>query len=352
VYLSDWAISTQKDGAFIDFYRVYIFEDDFAAFEVAEIVENGNRVHISEGYVWQSDGLLHQYEEGRVCSPNDAVSGYHAGNRLANLPVRFSRNAPYLAGFEVEKEDTRVKCSITARDFQRELPNFRKERDGSLDCDAGFEFITPPLELSPRNIRAYLEERPVAVAHINAAFSTACGGHIHISRRGYSGADLFNLISGHLPLLHALFPARADGSNSRYCMAKSAVQLLRDREKYQSVNILPDRIEIRIFGAVRGLENLVWRAGLVLKMLKHAASTPDAGFEKLPRLFPHLKKVYTTPVELEKLIKRVEKYARKFENFRPDAGYDAAGHVTDAARFKTYRPASARLAAKKQSVIS
>jgi hypothetical protein len=343
VFCSDFAISRQRDGAYIDQYRAFIFESEYQIFEVAEMVETGTFCHISEGHIWAADGLLHQWPAGMVCRPSDACNSYHAGNRLANIPVRFSRNAPYLAGFEVEKEDTRVKCSITARDFDRALPNFRKERDGSLNSESGFEFITPPLELSPRNIKAYFEARPVAVAHINADFSTACGGHIHLSRRGFSGADLFNLISGHLPLLHALFPSRADGNNSRYCQAKSASQLLRDREKYQSVNIMPDRIEIRIFGAVRGLENLVWRAGLVLKMFKHAASNPAAGYDKLPKLFPHLKKVYTTPAEMEMLIKRVEKYARKFEAYRPNYGADiATGIITDAARFKTYRPASAR----------
>jgi hypothetical protein len=342
IYISDRALPTLRAGYYFDFFRAVIFEDEFSEFEIAVIEENGTYAHISQGFIW-ADGLLHARPEGFVCSPSDAVSGYHSNSRLTNTPVRFSRNAPYLVGFEVEKEDERVKCSITARDFAAALPNFRKERDGSLDDRAGFEFITPPLELSPRNIRAYLDARPVAVAHINAAFSTRCGGHIHLSRRGYSGRQLFEMIAGHLPLLHALFPARADGSNSRYCVAKSAADLLRDREKYQSINILSDRIEFRIFGAVRGMENLIWRAGLVLKLFKHDAPTPAVGFEKLPRLFSHLRKVYTTPAEMEMLIKRVEKYARKFEAYRPNYGADfASGIITDAARFKIYRPASAR----------
>jgi hypothetical protein len=351
--VSDYALHHYHSGeyGYVNYYNANILYAEISEFDVYAFAECGNYGHITEGYLW-ADGTFHRDPEGQLCRPADAVSGYHSSSRLTNTPVRFSRNAPYLVGFEVEKEDVAVKCSIRHTDFQRELPNFRKERDGSLDDRAGFEFITPPLELSPRNIRAYLEARPVAVAHINAAFSTKCGGHIHISRRGYNGAQLFQMISGHLPLLHALFPARADGANSRYCEAKSAAQLLLDREKYQSINILNDRIEIRIFGAVRGLDNLIWRAGLVLKMFKHAASTPAQGYEKLPSFFAHLRKVYTTPVELEALIKRVEKYARKFESYRPDCGADAAGLITDLARFNTYRPASSRLAAKKQSVTS
>jgi hypothetical protein len=351
--VSDYALLHYHYGeyGYVDFYHAIILDAEMAEFDVYTFVECGNYGHITEGYFW-ADGTFHSQPEGQVCRPADAVSGYHSSSRLTNTPVRFSRNAPYLVGFEVEKEDVAVKCSIRHSDFQRELPNFRKERDGSLCDRAGFEFITPPLELSPRNIRAYLEARPVAVAHINAAFSTKCGGHIHISRRGYNGRQLFEMISGHLPLLHALFPARADGNNSRYCEAKSAAQLLSDREKYQSINILNDRIEIRIFGAVRGLDNLIWRAGLVLKLFKHAASTPAVGYEKLPRFFAHLRKVYTTPVEMEALIKRVEKYARKFESYRPDCGADAAGLITNLARFNTYRPATSRLAAKKQSVNS
>lgn len=340
VGMSDFALAS-REGVYIDYYRAYILDAEYGFFEVAQMVETGNFCHISEGHFW-ADYSFHQFPEGQVCQPDDAVASYHASARggLTNQPVRFSRNAPYLAGFEVEKEDIGVKCSLTIGDFQRQLPNFRKERDGSLDDRAGFEFISPPLELSPRNIRAYFEARPVALAHINAGFSTRCGGHIHISRRGYSGPDLFRMISGHLPLLHALFPARADGSNSRWSAAMSAADMLRNRQKYQSINILPDRIEIRIFGAVRGLDNLIWRAGLVLKLFKHAASTPAEGYEKLPRLFSHLRKVYATPAEMEMLIKRVEKYARKFEAYRPYFGQDAAGRIENATRFKTYRPAT------------
>jgi hypothetical protein len=344
VMVSDFGLVSDyyEDYQYIDFYHASILGAEYADFQIFVFEGDFQHAHISEGYIW-ADGTFRRNPEGQVCTPSDAVTGYHQNTRLTNTPVRFSRNAPYLVGFEVEKEDLQVKCSITAADFYAALPNFRKERDGSLDCDKGFEFITPPLELSPRNIRAYLESRPVAVAHINAAYSTKCGGHIHLSRRGYSGRQLFEMIAGHLPLLHALFPARADGGNSHYCRAKSAAQLLRDREKYQSINIMNDRIEFRIFGAVRGIDNLEWRAGLLLKLFKHAANTPEIGYEKLPRLFSHLRKVYSTPAEMEMLIKRVEKYARKFEAYRPDFGADfATGVITDAARFKTYRPASAR----------
>lgn len=270
------------------------------------------------GIYQHPDGKYYSQPFGIVCRPNEAVAGYHSGAGNSggdcNKPVRFSRNSPLLTGWEIEKEDFQVKCSIRHRDFTAELPNFRKERDGSLNDDSGFEFITPPLELSAKGIEKYLKARPVAVAHINAAYSAKCGGHVHISRAGKSGLELFEEIRGYLPLLYALFPGRADGNNSHYCRAKSARDLISDREKYQAVNILNNRIEIRIFGAVKGLENLVWRAGLLQKIFAAPCNNVAEFYSvHLPGLICHLRKVYSTPEMLEKLIKRIEKYAAKFE---------------------------------------
>lgn len=307
------------------------------------------------GIYQHPDGKFYSQPHGIVCRPNEAVAGYHSGAGNSggdcNRPVRFSRNSPLLTGWEIEKEDFQVKCSIHHRDFTAELPNFRKERDGSLDDAAGFEFITPPLELSAKGIEKYLKARPVAVAHINAAFSAKCGGHVHISRAGKSGPELFEEIRGYLPLLYALFPGRADGNSSHYCRAKSGAALLRDREKYQAVNILNNRIEIRIFGAVRGLENLVWRAGLLQKIFAAPCNNVREFYElHLPGLICHLKKVYSTPGMLEKLIKRIERYAAKFESvrlnpeLRPPAVPAGNGFNLTISReyLKVYRPATYR----------
>lgn len=298
---------------YVGHYGAYIPEPELSLFNVVRLEDSGDLVHETQAHQ-HPNGLWYSRPFGIVCDPADAVSSYHSGAGSNPAPVRFSRNSPILTGWEIEKEDYQVKCSISHRDFSRALPNFRKERDGSLDDRAGFEFITPPLELSPRNIQRLFESNPVALSHINAAYSRKCGGHVHISRPGLSGVQLFDTIAGYLPLFYALFPSRADGSNSYYCRAKSARDLISDREKYQAVNILRDRIEIRIFGAVKGLENLVWRAALLKKIFERPTdSVSEMYFQHLPGLLCHLKKVYSTPEQLEKFIRRVEKYALKFE---------------------------------------
>lgn len=330
-----------------------------SAFHLAEIYYNadlGFWQHISEGFLW-ADGSFHTRPEGEVCDPSEAVGSYHSGASGSVPAVRFSRNTPLLLGFEIEKEDRAVKCSIRHRDFSRLLPEFRKERDGSLLSDPGFEFITPPMEACPKGIRAYFEARPEALAHVNAAFPTGenarCGGHVHASFAGLTGPELFDRIAGHLPLIYALFPRRADGSalvygasggtyeESYYCKARPARVLRSSGDKFQAVKVMPDRIEFRIFPAVRNLDNLLWRAALIKKLVNNPARTAAEGYELLPKFFAHLMKIYSGKEELERLIKRVEKYAAKYEGFRayPGSNRDAGtGAYLDAERFKTFRP--------------
>ncbi len=296
-----------------------------------------------------SNGLWYQHPEGFATTPERAVENYHSGCK-APAPIRFSRNSKFLVGFEIEKEDLQVKCSVTISDFRDSLPGFRKERDGSLDDEKGFEFITPPFELSPRRIADFFKNNPVALSHVNAEFSRNCGGHIHISCPGKTGPQLFEQMSGYIHLIHALFPHRAD--SNRYCIAKPAAELHRGAGKYSSFNVLNNRVEIRIFGAVRGLENLIWRAGLLKKITENPCfNSGDFYLNQLPKFICHLKKVYTTAAELEKVIKRIESYTFKFEGIKvgPDDVF-----ATNPERVKLYRPATFRafLNSKKQSVNS
>jgi hypothetical protein len=82
------------------------------------------------------------------------------------------------------------------------------------------------------------------------------------------------------------------------------------------------------------LDNLLWRAALIKKLVNNPARTAAEGYELLPKFFAHLMKIYSGKEELERLIKRVEKYASKYEGFRPSPG-SASG---DADRYKTFRP--------------
>jgi hypothetical protein len=294
------------------------------------------RVWVSFDSAFQhSNGLWYEYPDGMVCSPEAAIGRYHGGDKCPPA-IRFSRNSKYLVGFEVEKEDLQVKCKLTHSDFEYSLPGFRKERDGSLDDRTGFEFITPPMELSPRRIEDFFNSRPVALDHINANFTTKCGGHIHISCPGKTGRELFESMSGYIHLIHALFPKRAE-SNS-YCGARPAAELARGCGKYSSFNVMSDRVEIRVFGAVRGLENLVWRAGLLKKITENPCfNSGDFYLNQLPKLMCHLKKVYTDSAALEKLIIRVERFINKYEGLKFSVADIDRDHMV-----KIYRPASYR----------
>jgi hypothetical protein len=278
--------------------------------DTGDIEEKIDCFEISAG-VWQA------YPAGRV----NPVRSYHS-NTTPHI-VRFS-NKPraWFVGFEAEKEDTAVKFGLDIRDLENACEGWRKESDGSLHHKRGFEFISPMFELDIAKIRKELTTNAVISSHLRAGYSERCGGHIHLSKTGLSGVEVFDRIAGYLPLLHALFPARANGKHNEYARAGSSNELRNSGEKKQSVRIFNNRIEFRIFGAITGIENILWRLELVRLMAVHPAGDCAQGFENIVRfLDSHLRIAYKNEEAREKLYKRAFKYARMYETFTPDADF-------------------------------
>ena len=193
------------------------------------IMPNGDIEDIDNVFYWESDGEYHYKPE----PTEQYVRDYHHDTSVKK--VTLSDSPKFFVGFEIEKEDKEVKESIDIDDFEDENPNWRKEKDGSLDDESGYELISPCYELNIDEIKKDIESSSTIVEHINAEKSNRCGGHINISESGLTGRELFEKIEGYTPLFHALYYKRTE---TRYSKGKSNKDLKESSEWYLALVVL------------------------------------------------------------------------------------------------------------------
>lgn len=237
------------------------------------------------------------------------VREYHNGGYREIL---FDGRSPYRIGFEIEKEDSDVMRSIEIDDFESLTGNkWRKEKDGSLDEDCGYELVSPTFEFDIPKIFKHIEGNDVLVKHINAGISYNCGGHINLSKSGLDGDELFDKIKGYTPLLYALYHGRV---NKNYCKGKKNSDIKGDGEKYQAIRIHSNRVEFRIISAVPSVSTLKWRCKLIKKILQYPTDDVARAYYYVDTKFkPLLKEVYSDE-RLEELKDRFIKFTKEFED--------------------------------------
>lgn len=189
------------------------------------------------------------------------VAPYHSGHR----PVYGMFNE-FCVGVEVEKEDILTQRSISHKAFNILTGGWRKERDGSLQ-NTGFELVSPVYDLMDSSLENSIKNNGILLRHINSGYSSRCGGHINISKRGETPSGFFNTIKGYLPLLYALYPNRI---YKTYSKAKK-IEEYYTSDKYSSVFIKNNRVELRIFPAVANLDDLMWR----IRLVRHMVANPN-----------------------------------------------------------------------------
>lgn len=305
IYSESYIIGGSYD--FIYFNGDYYEEDSLSWYDIVylhDIEEHG----YADANFQHSDGYWYSEPEERY------IRSYHSYNRPSQDKVEFTDFPQAFVGIEIEKEDFDVREATTIHEFEDECEGWVKEADASLDDDTGFECVSPPMELIPDKIMDYIEGMPSLVDIVNADYSSNCGGHIHLSVDGFDGEGLFDHIKGYTPLLHALYPKRGE---MNYSKAKNNSRLKSERGKYQSINILTNRIEIRIFPAIRNMTNLKWRLKLIELMLKHPTDCPAQAFYNFHAHFmPHIKQVYNEDERLRKLNDRLINYTADFEEIQ------------------------------------
>lgn len=260
--------------------------------------------HIDDSFYCEADGSYYSY------SRDTYVRGYHDGSYKSKY---FDRKSEYLIGFEIEKEDSNVKESLCIDEFEEETHyKWRKEHDSSLCDESGFELISPTFEFDIEKIFKHIEDSFVLVDHINASYSTSCGGHIHLSKEGLSGNQMFDLVSGYTPLLYSLYYGRVDKT---YSKGKSNKDLIEDNEKYQAIKIWHDRIEFRIISAVPNVKTLKWRCKLLDLMITYPTNDVRKAYYYIDTKFRDLlSEVYDDEDKMTTLVNRIKSNTLKFED--------------------------------------
>lgn len=265
----------------------------------------GDIYHIDDLFYWESDGEYHHQEE-----QEEYLRPYHNDQNFKKIKFEKSKTK-YTIGFEIEKEDIDVLQSINIQDFEEILPDWRKESDGSLCRQTGYELISPVYQFDINSIFKKIKESKTLVQHINAGISNNCGGHINLGHIDKTGSEVFGLVCGYMPLLYALYYGRVDKT---YSKGKSNKDLIDDNDKYQAIKIHNDRIEFRIFSAVPNIETLKWRCELINLILKYPTNDIKKAFYYIETRFNKLLSKHYKGERKEKLKERLKNFSLKFEN--------------------------------------
>ena len=287
-------------------YQGDYYDNDALSYHCLVWVDDMNEVWSEDdAYYHNSDGCYYSYEE----EPDDEyVRGYHNGSYQS---MNFDGKSKYRIGYEIEKEDENVLESIEISNFEDETGDvWRKEKDGSLNDDSGYELISPTFEFNIDKIFDHIEGNDILVRHINAGISTRCGGHIHLSEKGLNGNQLFEKIKGYTPLFYALYYGRVDKT---YCKGKNNDDLRDDNERYQAIKIHSDRVEFRIISAVPNVKTLKWRSKLLMMILQHPTNDVIRAYYNVDTKFTKLLKQTYNDEKLLLLKERFIKFTKQFE---------------------------------------
>ena len=272
-----------------------------------------NDLCIIDGDIYRCDDCYFYNGEWNTEPEQAFIREYHNGNDRTHF-VKFSDTPAYFIGFEIEKEDGDVKESIDINEFESNFPKWRKEKDGSLCEDSGYELVSPAFELNVDCIKNEIGN-PILQRHINAKYSDRCGGHLNLSKNGLSGADFFATIEGYTPLIYALYPKRLQ---TDYCKGKSNKNLKDDRAKYQAIAIHSNHIEYRIFSAIPNVDTLIWRTKLMKAIVDNPTSCVKQAFLNANSVLREvLEEQYSTPERFQRLMARVTKFTMNYEGINP-----------------------------------
>ena len=215
------------------------------------------------GYRWDDNiGEWVNADDDDEDDDPETVRSYHHFSRVAT----YTRDTPkWTIGYEVEKEDYDQKVMRDAADIYSDI-KWCLERDGSLDDRSGYELVSPIFDMyDDAMIRKHLDH-PDVKRLVNGSFSERCGGHINVASTLYTPDELANGIMGFMPLLYSMYESRL---NRDYSRAKDKHKYFVEKGKYSAMFIKDNLVEIRLFPAVKNVDNLLWRTGLIRIMVEN-----------------------------------------------------------------------------------
>lgn len=259
-----------------------------------------------DGYVYDDniDEWVHEDDYDGDDDDNDAsVRSYHHYTRVE----MFGRNRPkYTVGFEVEKEDRDAKVLNDASDIY-DSTKWCHESDRSLDDYTGYELVSPIFDLYDTDTLTKNFNHPMIKPLIDAKYSERCGGHINVASIEYTPEQLANGFIGFMPLLYSIYENRI---NRDYSRAKDKHKYFADRGKYSAMFIKDHLVELRIFPAVKNVDNLMWRVGLVRIMIENLYKSELDVLKMLlntrSRLYKHMAVIFDDHKILDKANKFIK----------------------------------------------
>jgi len=111
-------------------------------------------------------------------------------------------------------------------------------------------------------------------------------------------------------LFYAMYPNRC---NQNYCKAKTKTELKNDNEKYQAIKIHANRIEIRIFPAVRSVKQLIFRTKLLEIILNNPTDNYLDSYKVIKKqVLPYLSEsgVYSADMIKRLVLRMKDSYAK------------------------------------------
>jgi hypothetical protein len=145
------------------------------------------------------------------------------------------------------------------------------------------------------------------VGHINAEYTSNCGGHINIGQVGVRGEDFFDSIQAFVPLFLSIWRHRLGNT---YSQIKRKPRDYKTAGKYSAVHIKGSYIELRLPPAVRNVTNLLWRRDLIRIVCENQNAKPlnviSMMLNPKTKLHQQLRKVYS----VEMIHKIVSLYAQ------------------------------------------
>lgn len=224
------------------------------------------------GQIYKNDEALRKCGfirlDGHGIISAEKNKAYHSGSRQV-----LNTTAEYRIGFEVEKEDA-VMVEEPAEKVSL-LTKWDKERDGSLGSD-GFELVSPAYGLNSMALKTALQNQYL-ISLLNARSSEKCGGHINLSCKSCRPYDLGVSLKSWMTLLYAMFPKR---TTNGYCRMMKFEDYVHNRA---AINFKPYALEMRIFPAVRDVDDLTARIKLITTMVNNRDVSHQVLYDQLDK---------------------------------------------------------------------
>lgn len=256
------------------------------------------------------------------------IQSYHDSPSPLDFNDGFKVKTKYKfsVGIEVEKDHF--------IDEYGEIANKSGDYVGDYDLFAGFETDSScgveaitnilPLEgVRSKRRHDIFEMFKEAEDIINSPSNNRCGGHMTISvetkGKKLSKYDIMDKLKHNLSIIYALYPARLSAT---HCCANKKI-LWQSNQKYSPVYLKHNRVEIRLFSAIKNVEQLKNRYDLLFKILYYTFEKPISFGVLIQKIRPNLKRMYRNNPEKILKINRVIELSKSFRMYLIDGKVSA-----------------------------